>query len=77
MQIYCIRVAGGPDRSGTLVRAGGAEDVGGGRALIVGRSYPTSGQASIDQCGANISSLDNMGTKSPWPTISTGRMNDT
>jgi hypothetical protein len=67
------------DSSGTLAlfRAGGAEDVGGARALIVGRSYPTSGQASNDQCGANISSLDNLGTKSPRPTISTGRMNDT
>jgi hypothetical protein len=40
MQIYCIRVAGGPDRSGTLAlfRAAGAEDAGRARALIVGRS---------------------------------------
>ena len=72
--------AGGPDRGGTLAlfRAGGAEDVGGGGALIVGRSYcPTSGHASNDKCGANISSLDNLGIKSPRPAIIRGRMNDT
>ena len=54
MQIYCIRVAGGPDRSGTLAlfRAGGAEDVGGARALIVGRSIFTPHQVRLRMTSA-------------------------
>lgn len=55
----------------------GAEDVGGGGALIVGRSCRQSGHASNDKCGASISSPDNLGMKSPRPAIVRGRMNDT
>ena len=72
---FCL---GSRQDQGTLarLRADGAEDVGGGGALIVGRFCPTS-RTSNDKCGANISSFDNLGIKSPRPTIIRGRMNDT
>ena len=60
-----------------LFRADCAEDLVGGGALLVGRSCPTSGHASNDKCSANISSLDNLGIKSPRTAIIRGRMNDT
>ena len=77
--IYCLGIVGGQDQGCTiaLFRADGAEDVVGGGALIVGRSCPTSGHASNDKCSANISSLDNLGIKSPRSAIIRGRMNDT
>jgi hypothetical protein len=53
-----------------------APDVGGG-AVIMGRPCPTSGHASNDKCGANISSLDNLGIKSPRPAIIRWCMNET
>jgi hypothetical protein len=54
-----------------------AEDVGGGDALIVGRSCPTSRHTSNDEGGANSSCLDNLGIKLPRATIIGGRLNDT
>ena len=51
--------------------------VGGGDAVIMGRPCPTSGHASNDKCGANISSLDNLGIKSPRPAIIRWCMNET
>ena len=58
-------------------RADGAEDVGGGDAVIMGRSCATSGHASNDKRSADISSLDNLRIKSLRPSIIRWRMNDT